>query len=491
MRSWLHAWIPQSDEERAVIFEDDTTLSPGWYRWLKQAWSVYANVPDLAGISLQRQTLIPLQPWRDSLHITTEADRSVPFLYSLLGSIGFSPNPVYWLQFLRWTKMIDLDTYDVSIPGLVTSDWWSQHDKRQMWTQHFIYFSLKLDLYTLFHHLPENETLAAHMRAKGVHTHRDLGADFPIARNSLRLQFPHVPGDELRKYGWDGKRIVLKNDVGHHLVKETLFHTAKRINSQAGFVYMLFFNPGFLEMTKNWICNVLRVAHHLLDMTLFISTDIEATGMITFFQPDLQIFTLSSGLLESVSYGQLRYYELVLERLYLQGELLEHGVNVYIIESDQFLAADVTNVLREAFQSHEIIAGQESGFAISDSPVICGGFHGIAASPRAVSFFSSFVTEYAKELRERRSEDGMNTLENYENDQIALTRHALEQDLKVHYVDRCVYASGIWFTDQTYAYSCPTPMVLHNNYIVGNSAKIIRAKHVGHWYLSQDSMQCK
>ena len=166
-------------------------------------------------------------------------------------------------------------------------------------------------------------------------------------------------------------------------------------------------------------------------------------------------------------------------------------MNVYIIESDQFLAADVTNVLREAFQSHEIIAGQESGFAISDSLVICGGFHGIAASPRALSFFSSYVTEYAKELRERRSKDGMNTLENYENDQIALTRHALEQDLKVHYVDRCVYASGTWFTDQTYAYTCPTPMVLHNNYIVGNSAKIIRAKHVGHWYLSQDSMQCK
>ena len=133
--SWYEAWEPDSLSQRAIILEDDIVLSPYWYAWLRQAWDKYGGLRDLAGISLQRQTLIPCTPSKQMEIV----NRHEPFLFPLVGSIGFSPNARVWKEFLKWIKELPHD-YDVSVPALITSTWWNKLDKRHMWTQHFIYF---------------------------------------------------------------------------------------------------------------------------------------------------------------------------------------------------------------------------------------------------------------------------------------------------------------------------------------------------------------
>ena len=85
--AWFQAWSPQ-DNERAIIFEDDIEVSPQWYLWLIKAWEEYGERDDLAGISLQRQTLVPQKPHKQ-MEIVNDNE---PFLYRLVGSIGFSPH---------------------------------------------------------------------------------------------------------------------------------------------------------------------------------------------------------------------------------------------------------------------------------------------------------------------------------------------------------------------------------------------------------------
>jgi len=192
--AWLQAWDPR-EGERAVILEDDIELSPRWYVWLTRAWLAYGARADLAGVSLQRQTLVPRSPHRQHEIVNGHA----PFLYALVGSIGFSPHWAQWRAFRAWMASVDAETVDVSTPGLVTSEWFDRLDRRQMWTQYFVWFCRQRGLYTLYVNLPGGETLAAHMRAKGEHFSGRDGRDFAVAA-AVPLAFPAQPA----AYGWDG-----------------------------------------------------------------------------------------------------------------------------------------------------------------------------------------------------------------------------------------------------------------------------------------------
>ena len=59
--SWFS--IPTPRQGNFIILEDDIELSPMWYSWLTRAWNTYDTREDFAGISLQRQTLIPYEPY--------------------------------------------------------------------------------------------------------------------------------------------------------------------------------------------------------------------------------------------------------------------------------------------------------------------------------------------------------------------------------------------------------------------------------------------
>lgn len=202
--SWLGAWRPQK-KEVALILEDDIDLSPKWYVWLKNAWKIYGNRMDLAGISLQRQTLIPEKPHKQEEIVNGHE----PFLYKLIGSIGFSPHWKQWRDFLHWAESVDLSKVDINIPNLITSDWFNNLNKRHIWTQYFIYFCYKRDLYTMYVNLPGKKTLAAHMRERGEHFDKTEGRDFETAK-SVAMQFPNV----LSKYGWNGQLTVASTQQG-------------------------------------------------------------------------------------------------------------------------------------------------------------------------------------------------------------------------------------------------------------------------------------
>ena len=173
--SWFNAWRPKSLKEQAIIFEDDIVVSPLWYQWLKRAWAAYKEIPDLAGISLMRQSLVPKGAKVTKFEIVNNHE---PFLYKLVGSTGFSPHPGHWKNFTDWIHSVDYTKIDVFVPGLITSLWWRGQNKTSMWTQHFIYFCSKNELYTLYINLPNGTTLASNMQEPGLHFDGSKGADF-------------------------------------------------------------------------------------------------------------------------------------------------------------------------------------------------------------------------------------------------------------------------------------------------------------------------
>lgn len=198
--AWFEAWTP-AQNEHGIILEDDVEVSPQWFRWIAGAWKVYGARTDLAGISLQRQTHKMLRPHSAGW---TFPEEETPFLYKLVGSIGFSPHPQRWSEFLLWVKSIDLNTFDPTtdgiLPKLETSGWFKGISPTSWWEAHFIWFCETHTLYTLYMHPLQQTALAAHWREPGEHESAGT-RDFKVA-TSFRIAYPAEP----TKYGWDGLR---------------------------------------------------------------------------------------------------------------------------------------------------------------------------------------------------------------------------------------------------------------------------------------------
>ena len=101
-RAWYDAWTPTSPSARCVILEDDLEVSPVFYRYLQSAWQAYHDRSDIAGITLQRQVL-QWSPYPRPVSVTNAHDA---FLYSLVGTWGFSPHPKVWTKFLEWRQNV-------------------------------------------------------------------------------------------------------------------------------------------------------------------------------------------------------------------------------------------------------------------------------------------------------------------------------------------------------------------------------------------------
>ena len=244
-RAWFESWTPESDTERALILEDDIEVSPYFYLYLKKAWDTYGTqqadgirneeasvVPDLAGISLQRQTLIPTDLIPKNRHITASKNHD-PYLFRLVGSIGFSPNAKYWREFAPWARSLDVQKVNVGMENLITTKWWSGYKKNSMWTPYFPFFCSgkaglegttlydndhprkkngpdNKPLFTLFADVPHDKTMASHMRAAGEHRTHDGGRDFDLALKKEEISWKFPKAKELKRFGWDGQ---LQEDV--------------------------------------------------------------------------------------------------------------------------------------------------------------------------------------------------------------------------------------------------------------------------------------
>ncbi|KAG7355507.1 hypothetical protein IV203_000193 [Nitzschia inconspicua] len=203
--SWFRAWSPSSDDERAVIFEDDLEVSPIWYQWLKNVHDMYAgNRDDLAAFSLSHQHLVPL---KGSNKTAKEFPDGEPFMYALLGSHGFSPLAKIWKEFLEFVHCTQRrgDNVSIATPELITSDWYhSVVSKQSMWTQHFIYFTKHHNLYNIYQ-FPRDKALTAHWQEKGAHFDgKTRRRNYPLVQDGdIDMDFPL----HLKKYDW-GANLV-------------------------------------------------------------------------------------------------------------------------------------------------------------------------------------------------------------------------------------------------------------------------------------------
>ena len=218
--AWFHAWKPVNEDDRAIILEDDVEVSPSWFLWVNKAYDAYSHEGEVAGFSLQRQDVVPLTD-KEKRQKKVQSNNNEPFLYSLLGSIGFSPNAKVWKEFLGWTECALCKGIDVSVDGLVTTRWYNHYDKKSMWEQHLVYYMYHKGLYCLYQ-FPKNETqaLALHWNEKGEHNTGGRSAHDKV-QDLGDVVFPEI--GSIQRYDWGAnlmnstmpKTLLLSAAVGY------------------------------------------------------------------------------------------------------------------------------------------------------------------------------------------------------------------------------------------------------------------------------------
>ena len=205
-QAWIDAWHPETNNEHAIILEDDITVSPAWYAWYKQA---VARYPAADSLSLQRQQLVPEIKMKEKPQGLLADMEGENVLYPLVGSIGFAPRSHMWRDFVSFANCAIANDVDVSTPGLVTSEWYKRVKKSGMWTQLYIYYSQELQLHTLYFFPAQGEALAAHHREKGEHFGNTLGADFVLVKNIPMDAFE----SQVSTLDWGARKVIIETPL--------------------------------------------------------------------------------------------------------------------------------------------------------------------------------------------------------------------------------------------------------------------------------------
>lgn len=212
---WIDTWRPASGiREIAMILEDDLTLSPFAYLWLKAAHRKYDSLPYISGYTLQSEN-VNIATKGDPMRV----DQSQPvYGYKRFGTWGFSPHAERWREFQDWYHMTRMTQprFQPHVPKVaIITSWYRHYEKINkadtMWSMWFIYFSEKFDLYCVYSNLAsytanEYTMLLANRMENGLRVFKKADARVNFVLTKWSEKYADFP-DDLWLHDWSGTRV--------------------------------------------------------------------------------------------------------------------------------------------------------------------------------------------------------------------------------------------------------------------------------------------
>ncbi|CAH1778911.1 unnamed protein product [Owenia fusiformis] len=175
---WLDTWRPTEDnKEIAIILEDDMTVSPYFYKWLRAAHAHYDTRADVSGYALANVYQLAAAPGGIVVPLNYTA-----YMYTVLGSWGFSPHRNRWQEFLVWYDSASTNaSFNPYVEGIRHTEWYKSFQKTNsegsMWEMWHIYFSHIHKLYCVFPNLPDRYMFGRNHQEPGLHYSGNVKVD--------------------------------------------------------------------------------------------------------------------------------------------------------------------------------------------------------------------------------------------------------------------------------------------------------------------------
>ena len=212
---WVDTWRPHpKGNELAIIIEDDITISPMAYRWLKKVHKQYGSWHNISGYTLQMENV----NFFGGGHRPMSGPKSdTVFMYPVLGTWGFAPHPQSWHQFQDWHhKFYKNSSIKPYVPGIVPTEWYKMFEGQgrqasmwEMWHIYYTYLNPQWCIYpNLIAHTERQDVyLSTNRQEAGLHfgagESRDLSYHLLRHWNDSYSIFPLHPVI----YSYDGKNL--------------------------------------------------------------------------------------------------------------------------------------------------------------------------------------------------------------------------------------------------------------------------------------------
>lgn len=177
---WIDTWSPgdysSQSKELALILEDDLSVSPFIYRWIRAVHRHYGKTSDFVGCSLTSDEVTSHDGLYSKLAVP---HKDVVFMYKCIGTWGFAPSPQRWHDFQQWFHAThgraDFHPY---VPGIAPTQWYKDFEESgradSMWEMWLIFYTYKEKLFTVYNNLPafngnSQSCLSINRREVGLH----------------------------------------------------------------------------------------------------------------------------------------------------------------------------------------------------------------------------------------------------------------------------------------------------------------------------------
>lgn len=252
---WIEAWWPSTDDEFALVVEDDMELSPLFYRYLRSVVATYfynpVNFdPSVFGISLQRPRLVA-----GTGGSTLAVDNSTRlYLYQMIGTWGqlLFPNP--WKEFRIWYEIHKTKGFKPVLEGMITNKWYKKLGER-IWTPWFIKFVHARHYYNLYTNFLQERALSVSHRDAGVNYKSNTGPDSQlIVKPILDIDlWEMAPLKRLKRFNFCFHQVVPKEVVGSRSEKLQPLLESLHASNEIVLVSLL----GVPEaLVRNWLCHI-------------------------------------------------------------------------------------------------------------------------------------------------------------------------------------------------------------------------------------------
>ena len=264
-----------------------------------------------------------------------------------------------------------------------------------------------------------------------------------------------------------------------------------------GFLFVMMGNKAFLPFIYNWLCNTAHM-EGVHNRTLFLFTDDgdKALKASRFGVMALQVDrSLPKEYQEHQDYDSYGYWLLVQLRVQVILRLIDADIPFLLCEPDALWVQSPLN--DPALRTSADLIGFDDANGIPGF-----GFLRVRPTAHVKALFHELEQRYSAQMPKQRKAAHASFMvkgeQNILHELIKSRSSKPYKDLKFQMLSHFKYVSGKWYDGgrggdgRGVRDSCKTkgmPVVINNNWIVGNGPKITRAKRWGHWFLQgRDSM---
>ncbi|XP_053390571.1 uncharacterized protein LOC128553444 [Mercenaria mercenaria] len=280
----------------------------------------------------------------------------------------------------------------------------------------------------------------------------------------------------------DNKNSV--NGSTYRDINNEVLNLARKITSFNKTVLVSVINDAYLPFAYSWLCNTKDMDIH--KSVLVITTDNESKIKLNRDWPDVSVFHLRLQIPKGdQKYSHVGYVKIMIRRTEIILSLLQADIDMLLLEFDYVWFSNPIPGLQKR-SGVDMLVNPVSN---TGGTIFNGGLLYLFATNRTKALWSKLTEMMRKLERDIKDKPDNKSISEGYNDQTFLSQliRARYANITTQLLTLDVYADGKWYSMSNAERQKLHPIVISNNWIIGNKNKIIRAKKWNHWFLRPDN----